>query len=318
MLKYLIAIVTSYFISVFLIPILIKISFKIDFTDKPTKRKKHLNDTPLIGGLSMYISFSIIYLMYSFKYQIAKTLCIFIGATIILLIGLVDDYYKTQRKEFKIAPRIFIQIGVATMMFFNDIVFKGFTNPISESFISFPIWLQYLCTITWIVGVVTVINWSDGMDGVAGSIVSISTITLLLVSLVKNQITMALTAAILLGSTLGFLKFNKQPAKIFMGDSGANFLGFILAIIALEGSFKQATLISVLIPFIILGVPIIDNIFVIIFRILKGKEFYKADKSQIHYRLQSKGLNKSQILIYISILSGILSLISIILALLKI
>ena len=103
-----------------------------------------------------------------------------------------------------------------------------------------------------------------------------------------------------------------------MGDSGAHFLGFILSIIALEGSFKQATLISVIIPFIILGIPIFDNIFVIIKRFINGKEIYKADRSQIHYRLQKRGLNKKQIFIYISILSGMLSIISIILALLNI
>lgn len=214
-------------------------------------------------------------------------------------------------------PRVIVQILSASLIFSIGIVFKGFTNPINGKFIFFHPIIQYIFTITWIFGLTTVINWSDGMDGIAGSIASISSITLF-VSLVKVQSDSAITAIILLGSVLGFLKFNKYPAKVFMGDSGANFLGFILSIIALEGSFKQATLISVIIPFIILGIPIFDNIFVIIKRFINGKEIYKADRSQIHYRLQKRGLNKKQIFIYISILSGMLSIISIILALLNI
>lgn len=318
MFKYFIAIISSYILVTKLIPIFINISFQLDFTDKPTERKKHEKNTPLVGGICMYISFSIMYLIFSYKYKIEKSIYILLGATLILLIGLVDDYYKSRKKEFPIMPRVIVQILSASLIFFIGIVFKGFTNPINGKFIFFHPIIQYIFTITWIFGLTTVINWSDGMDGIAGSIASISSITLFFVSLVKVQSDSAITAIILLGSVLGFLKFNKYPAKVFMGDSGANFLGFILSIIALEGSFKQATLISVIIPFIILGIPIFDNIFVIIKRFINGKEIYKADRSQIHYRLQKRGLNKKQIFIYISILSGMLSIISIILALLNI
>lgn len=318
MFKYFIAIISSYILVIKLIPIFINMSFQLDFTDKPTERKKHEKSTPLVGGLCMYISFSIMYLIFSYKFKIEKSIYIFLGATLILLIGLVDDYYKTRKKEFPIIPRVIVQILSASLIFSIGIVFKGFTNPINGKFIVFHPLIQYFFTITWIFGLTTVVNWSDGMDGIAGSIVSISSITLFFVSLVKAQYDSAMTAIILLGVVLGFLKFNKYPAKIFMGDSGANFLGFILSIIALEGSFKQATLISIIIPFIVLGIPIFDNIFVIIKRFINGKEIYKADRSQIHYRLQKKGLNKKQIFTYISILSGILSIISIILALLNI
>ncbi|MFR5264600.1 MraY family glycosyltransferase [Clostridium sp.] len=318
MFKYFIAIISSYVLVTKLIPIFINISFQLDFTDKPTERKKHEKNTPLVGGICMHISFSIMYLIFSYKYKIEKSIYILLVATLILLIGLVDDYYKSRKKEFPIMPRVIVQILSASLIFSIGIVFKGFTNPINGKFIFFHPIIQYIFTITWIFGLTTVINWSDGMDGIAGSIASISSITLFFVSLVKVQSDSAITAIILLGSVLGFLKFNKYPAKVFMGDSGANFLGFILSIIALEGSFKQATLISVIIPFIILGIPIFDNIFVIIKRFINGKEIYKADRSQIHYRLQKRGLNKKQIFIYISILSGMLSIISIILALLNI
>ena len=279
MFKYFIAIISSYVLVTKLIPIFINISFQLDFTDKPTERKKHEKNTPLVGGICMYISFSIMYLIFSYKYKIEKSIYILLVATLILLIGLVDDYYKSRKKEFPIMPRVIVQILSASLIFSIGIVFKGFTNPINGKFIFFHPIIQYIFTITWIFGLTTVINWSDGMDGIAGSIASISSITLFFVSLVKVQSYSAITAIILLGSVLGFLKFNKYPAKVFMGDSGANFLGFILSIIALEGSFKQATLISVIIPFIILGIPIFDNIFVIIKRFINGKEIYKADRS---------------------------------------
>ena len=278
MFKYFIAIISSYVLVTKLIPIFINISFQLDFTDKPTERKKHEKNTPLVGGICMYISFSIMYLIFSYKYKIEKSIYILLVATLILLIGLVDDYYKSRKKEFPIMPRVIVQILSASLIFSIGIVFKGFTNPINGKFIFFHPIIQYIFTITWIFGLTTVINWSDGMDGIAGSIASISSITLFFVSLVKVQSDSAITAIILLGSVLGFLKFNKYPAKVFMGDSGANFLGFILSIIALEGSFKQATLISVIIPFIILGIPIFDNIFVIIKRFINGKEIYKADR----------------------------------------
>ncbi|MDU5650344.1 MAG: MraY family glycosyltransferase, partial [Clostridium perfringens] len=168
----------------------------------------------------------------------------------------------------------------------------------------------YILTITWIFGVTTVINWSDGMDGLAGSISIISAMTMFVVALAKGQFNSAYMSITLVGSILAFLRYNRHPARVFMGDSGANFLGFILAIIALEGAFKQATALSILVPVLALGVPIFDNIFVIFRRFQSGKPVYEADRSQIHYRLQERGMSVKQIVSYICILSGCLSLVS--------
>lgn len=138
-----------------------------------------------------------------------------------------------------------------------------------------------------------------------------------IIALIKGENVSASIAIALVGMTLGFLIFNKYPAKVFMGDSGANFLGFILAIIALEGAFKQTTTLSILIPILILGIPIFDNIFVILKRIKRKKPIYKADRSQVHYRLLEKGLSINQTVTYLCVLSIFLSLISILIFLFK-
>ena len=172
-------------------------------------------------------------------------------------------------------------------------------------------------TITWIFGVTTVINWTDGMDGLAGGLSLISAITFFFAAIILGQPPSALVSIILAGAILGFLYYNKYPAKVFMGDSGANFLGFILSITALEGAFKQATVLSLFIPILALAVPIFDNLFVIFKRFSEGKPVYQADRSQIHFRLEEKGFSTVQIINYIMVISFTFSAISIVLLLLR-
>ena len=164
----------------------------------------------------------------------------------------------------------------------------------------------------------TVINFSDGLDGLAGSLSTISAITLFIVALTKNQSEPALMAIILVGVALGYLRYNKPPARIYMGDAGAGFMGFMLGIIALDGAFKQATVLSLFVPILALGVPIFDNLFVVIKRFIEGKPVYKADRSQAHYRLLSAGLNPKQVVWFLCLVNLCLSLTSIIIVLLNV
>lgn len=311
MIKYLIVMLIPFIIVYLLMPKFIDFAKEKGFVDKPTGRKKHDKLTPLIGGVVMYIGFFATYLFgIDSTRQLSETFTIFIASTLVIIIGVIDDYYKGKGKEFPIYPRVIIQILAATMVFKAGIVFRGINNPFTGEFVQFSIWVQYILTITWIFGVTTVINWSDGMDGLAGSISIISAMTMFVVALAKGQFNSAYMSITLVGSILAFLRYNRHPARVFMGDSGANFLGFILAIIALEGAFKQATVLSILVPILALGVPIFDNIFVIFRRFQSGKPVYEADRSQIHYRLQEKGMTVKQIVSYICILSGCLSLVS--------
>ena len=305
------------FLIVYLVtPILMKLSLKYNFTDKPTERKKHRGEIPLCGGIAMYIGFFAIYLFVN-QGNITEKLGVFIGGSLILLIGLIDDYYKSNGKEFPIYPRLIIQLLAAFIVFKCGIVFIGFTNPFTGIYTELSMMLQFTLTITWIFGVTTVINWSDGMDGLAGGLSFISAMTFAGAALILNQGDSAIISLILAGVIVGFLVYNRYPARIFMGDSGANLLGFILSIIALDGAFKQATVMSLFIPILALAVPIFDNLFVIVKRFLEGKPVYQADRSQIHYRLQEKGFSQRQVVTYINIISLTFSAISIILLLIK-
>lgn len=318
MFKYFWAFIIPFLAVIITMPFLMKFSQKIEFTDKPTDRKKHKSAIPLIGGTAMFIGFfSGFFLNYLKGKLIEQALWIFIASFMVLSIGLVDDFYKSRGKEFSIFPRFVVQIIAAVLVYKSGIVFSGITSPTDGKFILLPEYLQFILTITWIFGVTTVINWSDGMDGVAGGISAISSTTMFVVALAKGQTASAVMSISLVGAVLAFLNYNRHPAKVFMGDSGANFLGFILAIIALDGTFKQATVMSILIPFLALGVPIFDNLFVIFKRYADGKPIYKADRSQIHYRLQERGMTTKQVVSYIWLISGCLSLVSILILILK-
>lgn len=313
--KYLIATVLSFSIVFILTPILMKLAIKYNFTDKPTKRKKHRGPIPLCGGISMFIGFFIPYFIVFYDHPFKEKYGIFIGALLILIIGVVDDYYKSIGKEFAIAPRLIVQVLAAIIVYKSGVAFYGFTNPFTNTYVVLPSIIQFLLTITWIFGVTTVINWSDGMDGLAGGLSFISAMTFAASAVILAQPPSLLFSLITAGVVLAFLFYNKYPAKIFMGDSGANFLGFILSIIALDGAFKAATILSLLIPILALAVPIFDNIFVIFKRFSEGKPVYQADRSQLHYRLEAKGLNTKQVVTFISGISLAFSVISILMLL---
>lgn len=316
--KYLLATIIAFSTVFILTPILMKLAFKYNFTDKPTKRKKHKGETPLCGGIAMFIGFFLAYFIAFYNYSFDEKYGIFIGALLILIIGIVDDYYKSIGKEFGITPRLIVQLLAAVIVFKSGISFEGFTNPFTDEYITLSPIVQFVLTITWIFGVTTVINWSDGMDGLAGGLSFISAMTFAATAIILGQPPSLLFSLITAGIVLAFLYYNRYPAKVFMGDSGANFLGFILSIIALDGAFKGATILSLMIPILALAVPIFDNIFVIFKRVSEGKPIYQADRSQIHYRLQEKGLNTNQIVTFISIISLTCSVISVLLLLIKI
>lgn len=314
--KYIIPAIFVFSIVYFVIPVLKNLAVLTDFQDKPTKRKQHSRSVPLLGGVGIFAGFLAGFLLFMHPYK-EKYLLVVLASVLIVGIGIIDDWYKAKHKEFAIFPRIVVQILAAIIVYKAGIVFTGFTNPLTKTYITLPGSVQFIFTIVWILGVTTVINWSDGIDGLAGSLSVISGTTLFIVALAKNQSDSALLSVLIISAILGFLKYNKHPAQIFMGDSGANFLGFLLGIIALDGAFKGATVVSIFIPIFALGVPIIDNVLVILRRAKRGKPIYQADASQMHHRLLSSGLSQKQVWTFISLLSVCSSLISIIILLLQ-
>lgn len=314
--QYLVVFIAAMLIVLGVTPILMKLSLKYNFTDKPTERKKHRGEIPLCGGVAMYIGFFSLYFFIG-DTALSTKLGIFMAATLILGIGLIDDYFKSIGKEFPIYPRLIIQLLAAYIAFKSGVDFQGFANPFTGEYIYLSQGLQLVLTITWIFGVTTVINWTDGMDGLAGGLSFISAMTFAAVALILGQSASVFASVLVAGITIGFVYYNRYPAKIFMGDSGANLIGFLLSIIALDGAFKGTTVFSLFIPILALAVPIFDNIFVIFKRFSEGKPVYQADRSQMHYRLEAKGLTTVQIVKYITAISLACSMVSIVLLLIK-
>ncbi|UVI27935.1 MraY family glycosyltransferase [Paenibacillus spongiae] len=315
--SYLIEFMLSFGIVVALIPPLKKAAFRIGFVDKPRKdsaRKIHREPIPLTAGIAIFIGFVAVYLLFV-RDSWVQTAAILGGGLLILVIGIVDDWYKTHGREFPALPKFLVQMTAAVLVYASGIVFAGFENPLNGYYIVLPAWLSFLFTVMWIFGVTTVINFSDGMDGLAGGLSAISGGTLLVVALVMGQQGSAMMAVITVGVSVGYLLFNRPPAKVFMGDAGATFLGFILGVVALDGAFKQATMLSLFIPILALGVPILDNIRVVIARMMKGVPVYQADASQVHYRLLATGMKPVQVVSFLYLVNICFGLFSIVLLL---
>jgi UDP-N-acetylmuramyl pentapeptide phosphotransferase/UDP-N-acetylglucosamine-1-phosphate transferase len=303
-----------------LIPPLRKLAFRLDFVDKPrqdVERKIHREPIPLTASYAIFVGFFTSYLLFS-RELTWETAALLGGGLLLIAIGTIDDWYKTRGKDFPALPKLVVQISSAVLVYASGIAFTGFYNPLTEQYVLLPVWLQFMLTVLWIFGVTTVINFSDGMDGLAGGLSGISALTLFVVALAKGQTNSAMMAIILVGVAIAYLRYNKPPAKVFMGDAGATFIGFILAVIALDGAFKQATVLSLFIPILALGVPIFDNLFVVFRRLLQGKPIYQADASQAHYRLLRSGLNHKQVVMVLCLLSTCFCLSSIILLLIQI
>lgn len=312
-----------------LMPVFIKLAYRFDFTDKPTERKKHTTPVPLIGGAVMFLAFSVGFLIFIGFMEVDAVypdellgvwdiVAILAGALMIVGIGLVDDYTKSRGKEFPVLPRLLIKIMAAGLAFAAGIRFTGFTNPVTDAYITFPFWVQLILTILWFVGLITVINFMDGLDGLAGLLALLPGCTLFLVAMNMGQSKSAIMAALFLGVVAGFLRFNLR-GRVWMGDSGAYMLGYLLAVISLHGIFKQATIISMLIPILALAVPIIDSLMVVARRILARKPAYIADTTSdithIHYRLTKTGMRPKYAVALIFLVSACLNLTAIILML---
>ena len=315
MLQYLLAFAAVFVLITLLMPLFIKLADKFDFTDKPTERKKHDAPMPLTGGLAMFIAFTVGFVVFVI-YRDSTMPFVFGGAVLITAVGLIDDYSKSKGKEFPVWPRMLIHIAAASILFIGDIRFTGFFNHFSGQYVYLPLPLQFVLTVLWIVGLVNVFNWMDGLDGLAGLLALVSGVTFFVVAILMGQPESAFLAAVLVGAVAGFLRYNFPPAKVYMGDSGVYLLGFVLAAISLHGAFKQATVVSLAMPMLAMGVPIFDGVLVFARRILARKPAHIADSTDIthlHYRLMKRGFTPRGTVLLIFAISAGLSITSLVL-----
>ncbi len=254
-----------------------KIAFHVHAIDIPNERKVHTKPMPRFGGLGIFFAFLVGYML--FGQNTVQMNSILIGSFIILLTGIIDDINPINAKEKLIGQLISAMvIAFYGEILLNEITVFGLT--INFGYFSYPI------TILFIIACMNIINLIDGLDGLAGGISSIFFMTILVICFLQGR-TMNLEftlTLIMLGSTLGFLIHNFYPAKIFAGDSGALFLGFIISIISLLG-FKGTILTSVFVPLLILAIPILDTLFAILRRLGHHKRITDADKQHLHHQL---------------------------------
>jgi UDP-GlcNAc:undecaprenyl-phosphate/decaprenyl-phosphate GlcNAc-1-phosphate transferase len=305
--NYYIIFVIAMIISFALTPLVKKLAVKLDIIDVPKdERRVHKKPIPLIGGLAIYISFMV---MLAFNGGFSKDyLAIFIGGTIILIGGLLDDKY-----DLKPRYKLMFQISAALVLIFMGVEISLLTNPFTKYFSSLNLekWISIPVTLIWIVGVTNAFNLIDGLDGLSSGLALISSVTMLIVSVITGRYEAILLNSILAGSILGFLPYNFNPASIFLGDTGAQLLGFLLSSIAIIGAVKSATAITLAVPIIALGVPIYDTLLAIIRRKINGKPIMQADKGHLHHRLLALGYSQKKAVIIMYIISIILGIISI-------
>ena len=280
----------------------IDFSRKEGLVDLPGERKIHTKPVSRIGGVAIWLSTMLTFLCLVFLsyYPYGSLLSgILLGSSLMFLLGLVDDIYNLNAK-FK----LFSQIAIATLVFLLGVKINSipFFGGIDLGFWSYPI------TLLWIVGISNAVNFIDGVDGLAGSVVTVNAITLAIIAVTMSPSSpiSALIGFILAGAMLAFLTYNFNPAKIFMGDSGALFSGFLLAAISITGVMKTAT-IAILLPFVVLAVPIMDITFSSLRRISKGKSPFVADAEHIHHKLLHAGFSQKKtvfILTSVAIIAG--------------
>ncbi|WP_342513037.1 MraY family glycosyltransferase [Sporosarcina sp. FSL K6-1522] len=286
------AMAAAFVASIILTPLVIKLAFRIGAVDRPNYRKVHAAIMPRIGGLAIFGAFILGYVLLRPEDTDGHATGILIGAVIIIVTGFLDDMLEITAKA-----KVVGQLAAATVV----VVWGGlqietinlpFIGVLDFGYLSIPI------TIIWIIGITNAINLIDGLDGLAAGVSTIALITMAIMALIMKDVFVLATAAILAASACGFLFYNFHPAKIFMGDTGSLFLGFMISVLALLG-FKNVTMVALIIPIILLGVPISDTFFAIVRRIRMKQPISAPDKSHLHHCLLRTGFSHRQTVLII-------------------
>lgn len=301
-----VAAVLSYFFT----PPVKNFAHKVGAIDVPKDaRRMHKKPIPRLGGLAIYGGFLCSILIFG---QLDETmLCVLLGAAIIVALGIFDDVLALGAK-LKFVVQI---VAAAIPVCIGDLQIGLFTNlnPLSDTpFVHLGI-LAVPATIIWIVGITNAVNLIDGLDGLAVGVSSIAAITMLAVAQLTGNMPIAITMAALAGACIGFMPYNLNPAKIFMGDTGSTFLGYMLATVSIMGLFKFYAVISFAVPFLILGLPIFDTANAIIRRVAAGRSPMSPDRGHVHHKLIDMGFNQKQAVAILYAISATLGLTAVVL-----
>ncbi len=300
-LYHLIAFLVSAVVVLWSTPVVKSIGFRSGLVDLPGERKIHASPMVRVGGVSIFVGtlISLLIVWWTGGFGILppqkewEVWGVTLGGLAFFLIGLADDL-------FNLSPflRLVMQMVVAGLAWGVGVRI-GFLSVPTGGLVDIVDWLSLPVTVVWLVGMANAINWIDGLDGLAAGVSGIAAVVMLIMALFMHQPAAALIAAALAGGALGFLRYNFNPAQIFMGDGGAYFMGFTLAGVGVIGLVKSTAVTAVLLPYLILAVPILDMSAVIFTRLRKGRSPFFADKLHLHHRLLRAGLSQRLAVLFI-------------------
>ena len=303
------ALLCAFAVSFLMCPLVKSFAYRIGAIDVPKdNRRMHKKPVPRLGGLAIFLGFMVSMLLFvRIDHQLKGIL---LGASIIVVLGVVDDM-SPLRASFKFC----VQIVAALVAVFHGVVIEILSNP--NVFAENPYWelnwLSIPITVLWIVGITNAVNLIDGLDGLACGVSTISAVSMLVIALLVSEQQIAIVMAALAGACLGFMPYNRNPAKMFMGDTGSTFLGYILATCSIQGLFKYYAIVSFAVPFLILGLPIFDTAFAIVRRVARGQSPMMPDRGHIHHRMMDMGLNQKQTVAALYVVSSLLGLSAVVL-----
>lgn len=302
--KYILIVFITFLVSFLATFIVKKIAIYVNALDIPNERKIHKKPMPRLGGLAIFAAFLVGYIL--FGSISTQMISILIGGFIIILTGIVDDIKPIPAKiKFVFQALAAITVVIYGQLYFNDITILGST-------FVFPLYINKFLSVFFVLGIINAMNFIDGLDGLSSGISSIYFLTISIIAIVLNRlggldVTLAL---IMLGATLGFLEHNFPPAKIFIGDTGSMFLGFMISVIALLG-YKLATITSLIIPLLLLFIPIVDTLLAIVRRLIKHEAIDKPDKEHLHHQLLKLTSSQTKTVLIIYAINIIFSAITI-------
>lgn len=304
---YMLAFVIAAGVALLITPGVILLAAKTGAMDAPDARKVHKKPIPRIGGIGIYAAFMVAMLsVLSFVDVTAEVkteiIGLMVGGSLIVLVGVIDDY-KNLPAKVKLVGQI---IAAAVLVIVFDVRIDFITDPFGDYI--YTEWLAVPLTIFWIVGLTNTVNLIDGLDGLAAGVATIAAVTIMMVALQQSIMLVAVLTAALAGAAFGFLYYNFNPARIFMGDSGSMFLGFMLAGISVIGAVKSAATIALIVPILALGLPILDTTFAIVRRYRGGVPIFKPDKGHLHHRLLDLGFTQRQAVLLMYVISALLGL----------
>ena len=290
-----------------IMPAVIFLAHKTDAVDKPDARKVHQTPIPRIGGIGIYLAFMVsiitVSVISNFEGETLRTVIgILLSGSLMFIVGIIDDY-KNLPAKVKLSGQI---LASAVLVIFFDVRVDFITDPLGDYI--YLEWMAIPVTIFWLVGLTNTVNLIDGLDGLAAGVSGLAATTILLVAMEQHFFLITILTAALAGGAFGFLFYNTNPARIFMGDCGSLFLGFMLASISIVGAVKSAATLALIVPILALGIPILDTTFAILRRYLGGQPIFKPDKGHLHHRLLRLGFTQRQAVFLMYVVSALLGL----------